>query len=285
MSKLRLKSNSDHPEFKDAARFISVLSGKGGVGKSVLSFNLAERMSAAGYRVLLVDGDFASGNLHILANATARRGVAEYASEMLTLADAVTSLGTNLDLLAAVASNPEKSLESVDTIARFVNRLHQDSTAYDLVLIDHASGVTGGAAVLAHGSDLNLLVLVPELTSIADAYGLYKYLHQTGDHLDAGLLLNRVQDRDEADFVYTRFVAIAEQFLGVVPELVGFVLEEEAFRKAVGSQSSLAAIAPQNNVTKAIEDLSHQLTARLTDRRAEQSRAINKTPALADIRG
>ena len=55
--------------------FMSLLSGKGGVGKSVLAFNLADQLAGLGYRVLLVDADFALGSLHVLANLNVTCGL------------------------------------------------------------------------------------------------------------------------------------------------------------------------------------------------------------------
>ena len=91
------------PEYSRGERtaFVSILSGKGGVGKSVIAYNLAELTAQAGRRVLLIDTDRTGGNLHILANSSVEKGLAEFLSAALTLRDAVTPLSDNLDLLAS----------------------------------------------------------------------------------------------------------------------------------------------------------------------------------------
>ena len=76
---------------RSALRLVSLISGKGGVGKSILAFNLAERLAASGYRILLIDGDLAFPNLHILANAAPLGGIAEYADGRLGLTEATTT--------------------------------------------------------------------------------------------------------------------------------------------------------------------------------------------------
>jgi len=73
-------------------RLVSVLSGKGGVGKSILAFNLAERLAALGLRVLAVDGDVYGGNLHILANRACAVGIGEFIDRRLSLAECRTPL-------------------------------------------------------------------------------------------------------------------------------------------------------------------------------------------------
>ncbi len=82
-------------------RTISILSGKGGVGKSVVAFNLADAMARQGAKVLLVDADFGCGNLHLLANVAVEFGIGEYASRQVPLREAVTTLTGGVDLLAS----------------------------------------------------------------------------------------------------------------------------------------------------------------------------------------
>ena len=90
MNRLHLVRNSGVPNPVGTARLISVLSGKGGVGKTMLALNLAERICCLGYRVLLVDADFTAGNIHVLANVQCQVGVEGFVSGKLTLREAIT---------------------------------------------------------------------------------------------------------------------------------------------------------------------------------------------------
>ncbi len=76
---------------------ISILSGKGGVGKSVVAFNLAENLASGGAKVLLVDADLGTGNIHVLANLNSEYGIREFADGRLSLAEAVLPFARNLD--------------------------------------------------------------------------------------------------------------------------------------------------------------------------------------------
>ncbi|HUV31669.1 MAG TPA: P-loop NTPase [Acidobacteriota bacterium] len=265
---------------------VSVLSGKGGVGKSVLAFNLAERIGSQGNRVLLVDADFSSGNIHILANASCETGVRQFSSGQLSLRDAVVPVLDGVDVLGAGGDGPAEAWQDVQATARLVERLRDQGSHYDVIVVDHSSGVSDPATVIAQGSDLNLLVLVPELTSIADAYGLYKYLLQAGDRMDAFVLVNRTQSDREAEYIHGKFSALAERFLGRAPGLIGYLPEDEAVRKAVASQVPVAVAMPQSPVVQALSELGQELLGlRKSSRTGTQVKAINKTTAAADIRG
>lgn len=266
-------------------KLVSVLSGKGGVGKSVIAFNLAERMAHLGYRTLLVDADLSCGNLHILANVDPAKGFDAFAREEKGLSDATVKINDNLALLARSGSGPADELASVPALARLAAKLRSEAHRYDLVVIDHGSGITTSATVLAGASDINLLVLAPELTSIADCYGLCKYLYQSNRATECRLLFNRIATDDEAEYVWTRFSAMAEQFLGQTPGLAGALPEDASVRQSVAAQSSISAVAPDSSVLRAIENVIRNLGWVVSSQAASaQTREINIVTASADIR-
>jgi len=279
------QSLADSPALNEV-RVVSVLSGKGGVGKSIIAFNLACQIASLGYRLLLVDADISSGNVHILANVSPDCGVEQFASGQLTLRKAVTHVNELVDILAAPAGRPIPELQQVTGAGKLVKELRQQGSAYDFIILDHSSGVSDHATVIAHASDLNLLVLVPELTSIADAYGLYKYLVQANDDINCCLFINRVKSREESDYVQKRFGALAERFLGRVPVFAGCMFEDPTVSTALAAQKPIVEVAQQCVAGQSLMALSRMIVrgflSPATDGTLE---AINKTATMADIRG
>ncbi len=270
------------------AKFISILSGKGGVGKSVLAFNLADQIAGLGFRVLLVDADFSLGSLHVLANLDVKFGLNEYVTDALPLDECVMSV-RGVDMLASNWNHDLAEARSVEQTARFIERLRRDTMAYDFVILDHSSGRSNQAVLMAHGSDLNLLVLVPELTSLADGYGLFKQIVSANRAVACALLVNRSQSEEEAEFIRTRMNEMARQFLHVSPGYVGFIHEDGSIRHAVASQQALAIAAPESSACKQLSDVAQTITRfdlkTLSASVEALPTEINKTSATADIRG
>ncbi len=271
------------------SRVISVLSGKGGVGKSVISYNLADRLGARGDRVLLVDADFSSGNLHILANVRCDVGVRQFAAGELSLAEAVTPVSEQIDLLASSWSGSVVDDFGVMPTAQLVRIIREQSGGYHHVIIDHGSGISKAATVMAHASDINLLVIVPELTSIADAYGLYKYLVETNKSIDCRLVVNRCQSDEEADYIDRKFRALAERFLRQSPSMLGFLPEADQVRAALARQVPIFRIDEQSPVCQTLTSIAGMLSGSASASEIRRSTAVKfedkENPATADTKG
>ena len=153
------------------------------------------------------------------------------------------------------------------------------------MIVDHASGVSKAATILASASDLNLVVLIPELTSISDAYGLCKYLYHTYEGITCGLLINRTQSEEEVTYVRTKFAAVAQRFLGRSPEFLGAVDEDAAVRAAVARQQPIARVSPESVVSQALTGLARVVKRHHSEQiQGDRREAININPAAADIR-
>lgn len=284
----RLNGLSQGRRTSDADRtvLVSILSGKGGVGKSVTAFNLAETLASSGRRVLLVDADISTGNIHILANLKSDYGLREFADGRLSLAEAVRPFAPNLDILPSISTGAAAEAGTVSSAVNIARQLRFQGSGYDLVILDHASGISDPATVMASASDLNLLMLVPELTSIADCYGLFKYLKQANSSVTCSLLLNRVEGDEESDYVRSKFLAVADRFLGDVPGFLGYLSEAVALRQSVARQEPVAIVTPDSRIVRDFSALSQKLTDQcLRSRPAGANHKINIHAATADTRG
>ena len=281
---------SENQSISTGVKVVSLLSGKGGVGKSILTFNLGERLAAEGHRVLIVDADTSCGNLHILANIESEYSYSDVVNSTRRLSRSICRINSMLDLLASPNSllAEESKLSEVD-ISELIARIRFQAVNYDLVLIDHPSGVSNRIVETATEFDANLLVIVPELTSISDGYGLFKRLVVGSKGIDCRFLINRTESEAEAEHVAGKFMAMTERFVGQTPDFAGFVRESQDIRTSVGRQLPIAAAVPQSKEIQSLKDISRRLARSLKlglqNRQVENSEELNLSPALADTRG
>ena len=288
MTKIQLTQTSRPPAGSPRPLLVSVVSGKGGVGKSVVAFNLAERLAALGTRVLVVDADRHCGNIHILANAYPKAGLQHLTAGRLTLDQAALHVGERLDVLASLPADdlPTPQAKQAQEIAHV---LRGQGGRYDVVLLDHSSGVSEFTVAMTGSGDAAMLVVVPELTSIADGYGLYKRLLAVAPSLDCRLLLNRVVSAEEADEIRSRFLILTDRFLGTSPGILGSLSDSDDFRQSVARQQPLALVNPDSAVLPELVAVGRTLLGPSAPRgmspKTTAEKTINHSPETADIRG
>lgn len=288
MNKSRHLYPSGRSQMLTGPKIISVMSGKGGVGKTVVACNLAERISSLGYKVLLVDADYNFGNVHILTNTVVYHGLGLFASGQLSLKEALTKLTDRLDILAADPGGNSIDPYDAVTAATVMKRLRRESRGYDFIIIDHSSGKSATATVMACESDMSLLIVVPELTSIADCYGLYKHLVESKPDIAVGLLINRVISAEEADYIHEKFNALTERFLNRILSYLGHLPEDEIVKESISSQKLIASLSVDSVVAQSLTKIGQFLFQKVfSSTEAGQitsQRTINVNPAVADIR-
>ncbi len=267
---------------------VSVISGKGGVGKSTVIYNLATVMAQAGSDCLVIDADWYFGNQHILGNFVPRLTLSDVIENHDYSQEAIIAVQPHLFFIASPSVSGEEIEFNDAKFARFLAEMRELYASFDFIFIDTPSGMVNLLNLAANASDINLIVLNPELTSISDAYGLFKYLTRSNRKIPVHLLLNRVQNNSEASFIYQKLSALSERFLGHYPNNAGYLLEDKAIIEAVARQKSLFEMDPNGPAMERFLYLCNLLWKEKTgvDRFEETKQAakINTPMVLADIK-
>jgi flagellar biosynthesis protein FlhG len=263
-------------------RLYAFASGKGGVGKSVITFNLAWMLSKQS-RVLLIDGDFQMGNLHILANSGATRGWQAPLAGHIPFSEAIVTIRDGLDLLPSIAEVSQEHFPNLKSLATSLADLRDSASGYDLILFDTASGILPHTNLILNTVDEIVLITTPELTSISDCYALYKILITNNKSLSVSLLINREDRQEEVEYLYEKFTAMTGQFLGRTPAFGGSLGNDPALVESVAGQSAVAEYAPDSRIVAQLALLAEAFFSP-TRSVGNHPQTINFTPVGADIK-
>jgi flagellar biosynthesis protein FlhG len=230
---------------------VCVASGKGGTGKSIVTASLAALLAPRG-KTLIVDADFGVGNAHILQDATPLTTCVDVIEGGVSVRDALTPCGQDVDLLAAgsgVSRMAELSSYELHLIASGLRELEPD---YRYVLVDSAAGVSHQTLAFARACDVTLIVTTPDLTAMTDAYAFLKLLFAGRAAARVLLLVNRAANAEEAEEVTRRIARVGERFLGTAPRCIGWLPHDPAVSACVNRRGSVVALDPGAEVSRGL---------------------------------
>ncbi len=221
---------------------VSVLSGKGGVGKTNLALNLGYSLHEAGNPVLLVDCDLGLANIDVLLGL-------DPAEVMLPIAPG------KFDFLPAATGIPELTEMGGDTLKTLFAKLAPTAEKYNYLFLDLGAGIHNTVLTLAGMTHMRIVVVTPEPTSITDGYALMKVCNARYGINDYHILINQVESEKELKETYKRLSGACAKFLGFVPALLGGVHYDPALLDAVRKQAPLMKISPNSKGAKDIKAL------------------------------
>jgi flagellar biosynthesis protein FlhG len=255
---------SDPPADGDApgprAVSVAVTSGKGGVGKTNLSLNLAIELSRIGRRVLLVDADLGLANVDILLGITPKVTLEAVLRGECTIFDATVEGPEGLTLIPAASGIGESEAWRTGDREALLDDLARLERGFDLILIDTGAGISPKVTDFVVAADQALVVAAPEPTSIADAYAMVKVVLGMKPDLRAGLVVNRARSSREAYDVHAKFQQIVSRFLNTSVANRGHVLEDTAVEQAVRTQCPFVLGSPRSPSARCIAAIAREFS-------------------------
>jgi flagellar biosynthesis protein FlhG len=252
-------------------RLIVLSSGKGGVGKTFLSLNLAVALALRGNSVWLFDGDMGLANVHVLLGIQPQFDISDALAGRCSLAQTLFDGPQGIKVIAGVSGKRDMAEMDARETTQIVQALGVMEPTADFMMIDTGAGIGRHVTALAQLADTILVVVRDEPASLADAYGLIKVMHQDFGSRNFEILVNDASTIRRGQQVFERLGQVASKFLGLDLALAGIVPHDPEARMATRRREPILTAAPNSAAAAAIRQLALRLEGSKTD--ADRSRS------------
>lgn len=234
----------------------SVTSGKGGVGKTNVSVNLACCLAGSGKKVVLLDADLGLANVDVLLGVTPRYNIFHLFQQSAQLMDILFETPYGFSILPAASG--VNGMISLDTGQKLelLDAMDILEDSIDYLIVDTGAGISDNVLYFNMAAQERLVVLTPEPTSLTDAYALIKVMKLNHGVEKFRVVVNQVPNMSVAKDIFHRLHNACEYFLsGISLDLAGFIPHNSVVREAVIRQEPVVVCKPNSNVGKAFASL------------------------------
>ena len=232
------------------ARVIAVTSGKGGVGKSNIALNLAVAFQQLGKMTLVLDADLGMANIHLLAGIQPAYSLKDLLRIDLEISELISQGPMGIGIVAGGSGAIALADSSAGQRQKLIKTLETMERHAEIIMVDTAAGMGAAVRDFLMAADEVIFVLTPDLTSLADAYGLLKALHAKDFNRPLYLVVNMATSLKQAAEVAIRFSNCARQFLGVNINNIGYILRDATVGAATVRRTPYLVFDPLAKVSR-----------------------------------
>ena len=241
-----------------APRVIAVASGKGGVGKTSVSINLAAALVNAGQRTLLLDTDLGLANVDVMLGLSPRFTLADVFAGRCELRDTVLEGPNGLMIVPAASGKRHMTELTPQQHVGLVHAFSELDIPIDTMVVDNAAGIADGVLTFCQAAQDVVVVVCDEPASVTDAYALIKVLSRERGVTRVQVLANQVQHAVEGRQLFEKLERVTSRFLDVTLSYLGAIPRDEWLRRAIQRQESVVDAFPSAPAALAFRDIARR---------------------------
>ncbi len=240
---------------RNQVKVIAVTGGKGGVGKTNVSLNMAVAMANQGKRVLVLDADLGLANVDVVLGLRVEKNLSHVLAGECDLDDILVKGPGGIQIVPATSGTRSMVELSPQEHAGLIRAFSTMRTEFDVLIVDTAAGIGNMVLSFARAAQDVVVVVCDEPTSITDAYALIKVLSREHGVFRFKVVANMVRTMREGQILYNKLTKVTDRFLDVALELAAIIPFDENLRKAVRKQQLLVEAAPRSPASLAFKAL------------------------------
>ncbi|AHM56641.1 cobyrinic acid ac-diamide synthase [Peptoclostridium acidaminophilum DSM 3953] len=260
-STYEVSTQNDGDASLERARVICVTSGKGGVGKTNLTLNLALAIKTRGFKTLIIDADLGLANIEVLVGSAPKYNFMDVIEGGMGIRDIVMEGPLGIKIISGGAGISETANLPVYKLNKLLANLAILENDFDYIIIDTGAGISKSVISFAKAADEVIVITLPEPTAIADAYALIKTLRRESIE-KIGVVVNKVDNILEAESTFKKLETVSKRFLGVGLGFIGHISADNNIIRAVKQQEPFYLKYESSPASRNVEQICSRLTGK-----------------------
>lgn len=255
------------------ARVITVTSGKGGVGKTNITINLAIKISQLGLKVIVIDADLGLSNVDIVLGKTPNFNLSDVINNRRNIHEIIEEGPGGVKFISGGSGLQDLIKINKEQLAHLLIELGRLDEEADIIFIDTGAGISDQVLSFVYAAKEVIVITTPEPTAITDAYALIKVIAQKDKSKKISLLLNKADNPTEASNTLDKLYQVCLKFLGISIDKLGFVCNDANIPKAVKLQQPFVITFEKSAAALDISSIAKSLIC-IEDRKIEYGYGI-----------
>ncbi|OGT19953.1 MAG: cobyrinic acid a,c-diamide synthase [Gammaproteobacteria bacterium RBG_16_57_12] len=240
-------------------RVIAVTSGKGGVGKTNITVNLAIALAQAGKDVMIMDADLGLANIDVLLGVYPKYNLSHLVNGERTLEEIIINGPEGIRIIPAASGIQRMADLTKAQHAGLINAFSELSVDLDVLLVDTAAGISDSVLSFSKASQDVLVVICDEPTSLTDAYALIKILNRDFAIPRFRVVSNMVDSANGGRELFAKLARVTDHYLDVTLDYAGAIPYDEYLRKSVQKQRAVVDAYPRSKAAMAFRSLAKKI--------------------------
>lgn len=256
---------------KTSAKVLTITSGKGGVGKTNVTINLAIALSEMGYRVVVIDADLGLANIDVMLGMMPKYNLLDAIKNEKNIIEILSKGPKNVKFISGGSGAEELVRLNAGELELFIKNIGMLDKIADVILIDTGAGITDSILRFIMAANDVILVTTPEPTAISDAYALIKAIGVRDDKKNINMIINKADSAIEAQTVMQKLNVVAKKFLKIKLNFLGYLSNDPIVSKAVKQQIPFLISFPDSTISKNMIELSKKVAKNFEERKQESN--------------
>ncbi|MDP3269322.1 MAG: MinD/ParA family protein [Legionella sp.] len=240
-------------------KVIAVTAGKGGVGKSNVSVNLAVALAKLNKNVMLLDADLGLANVDIMLGLHTKYNLSHVIQGVCHLSDIILQGPNGIRVIPAASGTEFMTQLTHAEHAGIIDAFNELTDDLDYMIIDTAAGISDTVLSFTRSSQELIVVVCDEPTSLTDAYALIKVMSKRYEWTHFHILANMVRHLKDGRDLFNKLFRVSEQFLDVHLDYLGAIPFDEHVHKAVKKQKPVLLAYPDSPASASLIELAEDV--------------------------